>query len=220
MNSAVNKVQDRSVTTVENLYGAPSSLAEQLGEMGIGVPWDKVAQYLKSPEISNAQDLANFLNTYHAHILSTVEFPCILQAWKHTQKGETRELIALDNQLGLEPRNELLARASQLVGRQHLRRLRPLLDHRVVQRYLAAVDSGKATGWHPIVFGMTLAVYSLPPRQGLLRYGEEILYCLADAVVYSRRLPQSAFRKSYDSAVNNLPETIDRSLVMPEFRVI
>lgn len=218
MNSAVNKVQNNAITSVGDLDAF--SLSEQLGGLGITVPWDKVAQYLKSPEISNAQELTEFLNTYHAHILGAVEFPCIMQAWKHTQKGEVRELIALDKELGQEPKNILFARASQLVGCQQLRRLRPLHDHRVVQRYLKAVDSGQATGWHPLVFGMTLAVYSLPPRQGLLRYGEEVLYCLADAVVYSRRLPQTAFRKSYDSAVSNLPATIDRSLVMPEFRVI
>ena len=43
---------------------------------------------------------------------------------------------------------------------------RPLRDQRLVQRYLTAVEQGEAQGWHTLVYGLTLAVYSLPLRQG------------------------------------------------------
>ena len=49
----------------------------------------------------------------------------------------------------------------------------PLRDERVVQRYLAAVESGEAHGWHTLVYGLTLVVYSLPLRQGLLGYAHQ-----------------------------------------------
>jgi len=40
---------------------------------------------------------------------------------------------------------------------------------------LAAVDAGDARGWHTIVYGITLAVYSLPVRQGLILYARQVL---------------------------------------------
>ena len=46
-------------------------------------------------------------------------------------------------------------------------------DQRVVQRYLQAVEGGQANGWHTLVYGLTLAVYSLPLRQGLLGYAHQ-----------------------------------------------
>jgi hypothetical protein len=43
----------------------------------------------------------------------------------------------------------------------------------VVQRYLHAVESDQADGWHTLVYGLTMAVYSLPLRQGLLGYAHQ-----------------------------------------------
>ena len=57
-----------------------------------------------------------------------------------------------------------------MVGLAQLQRLRPLRDDRFVQRYLAAVEEGAATGWHTLVYGITLAVYHLPLRPGLVGY--------------------------------------------------
>lgn len=94
-------------------------------------------------------------------------------------RGELRELIAqdqrLNEQIGLTP----FAAPSRRTGRLQLARLSPLRDDRIVQRYLAAVKSGKAHGWHTIVYGLTLALYSLPLRQGLLHYAQETLTTLA-----------------------------------------
>ena len=45
----------------------------------------------------------------------------------------------------------------------------------MVQRYLAAVESGQAHGWHPVVYGMMLAVFGLPLRQGLVHFAEQVL---------------------------------------------
>ncbi len=66
---------------------------------------------------------------------------------------------------------EQLAESSQKVGRTHLRRMRPLRGERRVQRYWRAVQRGEAHGWHTIVFGLVLAVYGMPLRQGLLSFG-------------------------------------------------
>ena len=36
-----------------------------------------------------------------------------------------------------------------------------------------AVERGEAHGWHTLVDGVTLAIYSLPLRQGLLGYAQQ-----------------------------------------------
>lgn len=71
------------------------------------------------------------------------------------------------------------ASPSRQIGRRQLARLRPLRDERIVRRYLAAVESGRADGWHTVVYGLTLALYSLPLRQGLLHYAQETLATMA-----------------------------------------
>ena len=63
--------------------------------------------------------------------------------------------------------------ASQRVGKTQLKRLRPLRDQRLVQRYLHAVQAGEAQAWHTVVYGLVLSLYSLPLRQGLLSYAQQ-----------------------------------------------
>jgi hypothetical protein len=55
-----------------------------------------------------------------------------------------------------------------------------LRDERLVQRYLSAVEFGQANGWHTVVYGITLAMYSLPLRQGLLHYAQQTLGAFAN----------------------------------------
>jgi urease accessory protein UreF len=84
-----------------------------------------------------------------------------------------RELIALDRDVGQLPAVQAFGNASSWVGRTQLRRLRPLRTERVVQRYLRAVEAGEARAWHTLVFGLVLAVYSLPLRQGLIHFAHQ-----------------------------------------------
>jgi len=82
-------------------------------------------------------------------------------------------LILLDLLLAGEPQLQDFAAPSRRVGQSQLQKLRPLRDQRMVQRYLQAVDGGQANAWHTLVYGLTLAVYSLPLRQGLLGYAHQ-----------------------------------------------
>jgi urease accessory protein UreF len=122
--------------------------------------------------IKTVAGLRSFLRNYHEKILRPVELPAIQRAFFHAGRHEPRELIAFDRQLAGEPALKSFSSASRLIGRRQLQRLRPLRDERIVQRYLAAVDAGEADGWHTLVFGLTLAVYSLPLRQGLVGYAQ------------------------------------------------
>jgi len=145
-------------------------LAAQLGSADGLVTLATLTASFNLPPISDLGSLRQFIRTHHEKVLRPIELPAITRAFEHASRFELRELIAFDQALagcvGLSP----LAEASQRVGRHHLETLRPLRDDRFVRRYLAAVDEGRANAWHTLVYGLTLSVYSLPLRQGLISY--------------------------------------------------
>ncbi len=155
------------------LSGDAQSLVEQLGSVaGLAALGADVAAF-PAGRIDSLPALRDFLWHYQAQILVPLELPAISRASVLTSEGKTRELIALDQSLAGEPALRDFAAASRRAGQSQLRRLRPLRDHRVVQRYLRTVENGEAHGWHTLAYGVTLAVYSLPLRQGLLNYAQQ-----------------------------------------------
>lgn len=120
--------------------------------------------------ISTVADLRAFLISYREDRLFQHELPIILRAYQHGARNETRELIALDKALSSDETIQSLAAASRQVGRSQLSRLRPMQDVRLIQKYLSAVEVREANGWHTIVYGVVLSLFSLPLRQGLVNY--------------------------------------------------
>jgi urease accessory protein UreF len=145
-------------------------LAEQLGSTDGLLTLSSVSELLQVRAVRDLDSLREFLLQYHSQILVPHELPAVRRACEHAVRGEVRELIQFDVQLTSEENLRLFAAASERVGRAQLQKLRPLRDQRIVQRYLHAVENNEARGWHTIVFGLTLAIYSLPLRQGLLGY--------------------------------------------------
>src|SRR5271168_5343890 len=158
----------------ENLLGEFSALLQQLGVRAISSACDPPLAPA-SEHITSLPALQIFLDTYFTQVLLPLELPAIAEACGRVRRGEARELIALDRQLDGETRLAPFASASRKIGALQLQRLKPLRDERTVQRYLSAVESGRAGGWHTLVYGLTLAVYSFPLRQGLLHYARETL---------------------------------------------
>ena len=98
------------------------------------------------------------------------------------------------------------------MGRLQLTRLRPLRDERAVQRYLTAVESGQAHGWHTMVYGVTLAVYSMPLRQGLLYYAQETLSALALAAARSKNFGELELASMLSDLLARVPEAVEAAL--------
>jgi urease accessory protein UreF len=148
-------------------------LLEQLGSADGLFTLGAVAASLRLPKVDSHAALAEFLRAYRRKILLPLEWPAIFRAHHHASRNEARELIALDMTLSREKTHRHFASASRRVGRGQLQRLRPLRDERIVQRYLLAVEQEQAQAWHTLVYGLTLAIYSLPVRQGLLNYAHQ-----------------------------------------------
>jgi urease accessory protein UreF len=187
-------------------------LAEQLGSTDGLVTLGSVSASLRLAPVHNLPSLRRFLRDYQAQILLPLELPAIQRAHGHATRHEVRELVAFDQGLAGEPILQAFASASQRVGQSQLRKLRPLRDQRVVQRYLDAVDSGEASGWHTLVYGLTLAVYSLPLRQGLLGYGHQTTRGFIYSAARMLSLSERQCRDLFDTLCAGLPEAIEALL--------
>jgi len=156
---------------VEEFVGDLAPLAAQIGSAeGLAALSGAVPR--KFHRVKDLASLRCFLLDYHSEVLIPLELPAICRAHGHASRYEIRELIELDRQLARETLLQRFATASQRVGKTQLKRLRPLRDQRLVQRYLHAVQAGEAQAWHTVVYGLVLSLYSLPLRQGLLSYAQ------------------------------------------------
>jgi urease accessory protein UreF len=178
-----------SVAPANAFTGELRGLLEQLGATDENFAFTGVFPELR--EVNTTAALQKFLSDYQKQVLIPVELLAIHRAYNHTLRNECRELVALDKELSSEPRLEKFTTASKRVGNIHLRRFRPMRE-RFVQRYLHAVDTGEANGWHTLVYGMSIAVYSLPLRQGLNFYAEQVLKGFAFTAALTHRLPKEA----------------------------
>jgi urease accessory protein UreF len=194
--------------------GAPLDLMDRIGPTAPLFSFTGPDAVLLPGPITNATGLKTFLCAYATQVLNPVELPLIARACACALRNQARELIELDHTVGTLPGMDVFSEASRIIGRERLQHLRPLKDHRVAQRYLAALDEGRVVGWHPVVYGVFLAIYSVPPRQGLLRYGESLLTELAASACRSAGLPQQQGVKAAASAIASLPKGIENAVAL------
>ncbi len=198
---------------VANLLGDFRTLLRQVGSPGAGLmPQDA----FWAASLATPLALGGFLENYLTGLLQPCELPAIVTACGHAQRGELRELLAQDRHLAERLLPTPFAAASQRIGSHQLAELRPLRDSRIVQRYLAAVESGLAHGWHTLVYGVTLAVFSLPLRQGLLYYAQETLSVLASAAARSKNIGPLELDEILSGPLARLPQAVEAALAAQE----
>ena len=178
--------------------GDAHPLVAQLGTADGLASLHALAGSLTAKPITSLAALREFLRAYHERILLTHELPAIQTAFSHISRNEVRELIAFDQRLASEPMLRIFAKASQRIGREQLQKLRPLRDERMVKRYIIAVEGGQAHGWHTLVYGMTLVLYSLPLRQGLLGYAHQTTRGFIHAAARGLQLKESECRALFE----------------------
>jgi urease accessory protein UreF len=199
-----------SVEEAAEWLGDWHPLAEQLGSTDGLVTLASVSTLLRLRPVRDAKSLRFFLENYHRQILQPLELPAIRAACGHLVRNELRELLAFDRELGAEPLLADFAAPSRRVGQYQLQKLRPLRDQRVVQRYLQAVESGEANGWHTLVYGLTLGIYSLPLRQGLLGYACQTTQGFIYAAAGPLRLSERACSQLLDELCADLPAAVEK----------
>jgi urease accessory protein UreF len=204
----LNRAKTASQEAVE-LLGELHPLMAQLGSADGLVTLSAAASSLRLPRVDSLAALSAFLETYLAQILLPLELPAICRAFHHAHRNEARELIALDRELAGQLLPPELATASRRVGRGQLERLRPLRDERVVQRYLKAAREERACAWHTLVYGLTLALYSLPVRQGLMNYARQTLRGFIQAAARPLRLTKTECQGLLEGLCAGLPRQLE-----------
>lgn len=204
----------------------PQQKIDQAIAFSEAADWRAIEEKLGSPEeatsvsaalfdagvkrIATADELKTFLARFQKETLAAIDLPTILKAYNHATRGEARELIALDQSLNQIFSIEALANASRRVGRAQLRRLAAMKDQRVVQRYWDAVQSNKASAWHTTVFGLALAIYSIPLRQGLHHYAGRTIRGFIESGAARLRLAETAATQLEESLAAETPALIER----------
>ncbi len=191
------------------LLGDWHPLVQQLGSAEGLFALSTASHSLQLSSVDSVQSLICFLEAYQSQILIPFELPAIQRAYRHASRNETRELIAFDQLLAGEPVLKPFANASRRVGQAQLKRLRPLRDHRLLQRYLRAADDGLAHGWHTLVYGLTLSVYSLPVLQGLTSYEKQTLLGFMHAVSRTLKLSENDCRTLLEQLSPSLPNPVE-----------
>ena len=172
---------------------------------------DTIAGALGTARVGTVLELSVLLERYRVTLLEPMELPAVTAAHRHAARGEALELIALDESLaGTHLEWLQLAPASQRFGTDHLKRLQPLRDERVVQRFLAAACKGRTPANHPVVFGLTMAVFSIAPRQGLADYAHSALESVMATAAGKLKLTQADRNDLINRSQSRLPEAIER----------
>lgn len=205
----LHQTQTAAEVAAPELMGDLHPLIEQLGSLEGLVTLATASGSVKIRQIATPADLRQFLRSYHAQVLQPCELPAIQRAFNHASRNEVRELIAFDRELGAQDMLKHFASASRRVGQSQLQRLRPLRDQRVVQRYLAAVENGEATGWHTLVYGLTLAVYSVPLRQGLFGYALQTTRGFIHSAARALKFSETDSRNLLEEVSDSFPAAVD-----------
>jgi urease accessory protein UreF len=184
-------------------------LVEQLGSTGGLAGLGEVTAALRMSPVQDLPSLRGFLHDYQRRILLPIELPAIERAFNHTCRHEVRELIEFDCQMGGEPEVKPFAEASRRIGQCELQKLRPLRDERIVRRYLGAVEQGEANAWHTLVYGLTLAIYSMPLRQGLLGYGFQTTRGFIYSAARPLGLSEADCRALLEELCATMPEAVE-----------
>ncbi|HKQ40412.1 MAG TPA: urease accessory UreF family protein [Verrucomicrobiae bacterium] len=201
-----NRLAELTAPDGSGLLGDVRALLDQLGspEGGIEAPPPALP--------ANFAALKQFLHTYKREVLIKHEWPAIYSAYNHASHNECHELIALDESIARERGAAPFAEASRCIGQFQLKRLAPLRGERVLTRYMAAVDEGRAQGWHTLVYGLTLALYSLPARQGLMHYAQQILRGYLDSAAHSFSISDDDSRSALGELLADLPGELEKIL--------
>ena len=181
------------------------ALAERIGASRATSVW---SSELQLTPISTLEALTAWMAYYRQTILVEQEWPVVLEAWQLTREGKFKDLIRLDKQCDRWMSSMPFHEASRAVGQRQLGRLRALLDQRIILRYLEAIEARRANGWHPVVYGLYLAVFNLPLRQGLVNFGAQTMRGMLRGVCQGPLLTDTQIEDAIEQEVGLLPKSL------------
>ncbi len=173
---------------METFHQDLSMLCHRLGEV---VPGRVMAPSMRFEKVKDTDSFLRFSEQYMRYVLIPIELPAIVTASEFASRNALHDLYLLDKQLGSEPHFKMFEQASLALGRNQLRKLRGMRDVRLLSRYRSSVLEGDAHGWHMLVYGIVLHLFSIPIRQGLAKYQTQVLLGFAQSACQSLQWSQS-----------------------------
>lgn len=173
---------------METFHQDLSMLCHRLGEV---VPGRVMAPSMRFEKVKDTDSFLRFSEQYMRYALIPIELPAIVTASEFASRNALHDLYLLDKQLGSEPHFKMFEQASLALGRNQLRKLRGMRDVRLLSRYRSSVLEGDAHGWHMLVYGIVLHLFSIPIRQGLAKYQTQVLLGFAQSACQSLQWSQS-----------------------------
>lgn len=170
--------------------------------------------------IVSRASLQAFLQSYKVSVLLPFELPVVRQACEHMVRNEMNELLALDRTLSNQAWLKPYEQDSRAAGRLHLERLKPLRDQRGVRRYISAIEAGEGSGWHSLVAGVALGLYSLPLRQGLMDYALHTFWNVVGQAATPAGLTSGEAVALVNELSADLPEHIQTMFPSVELKVV
>ncbi len=177
---------------METFHQDLSILCHRLGEV---VPGRVMAPSIRFEKVNDTDSFLRFSEQYVRYVLIPIELPAIVTASELASRNALHELYLLDKQLGSEPHIKMFEQASLALGRNQLRKLRGMRDVRLLSRYRSSVLEGNAHGWHMLVYGIVLHLFSIPIRQGLAKYQAQVLLGFGQSACQSLQWSQSEWSK-------------------------
>jgi urease accessory protein UreF len=211
----------QTIPAPPKLAGEALGLAERLGTTAGLSEVLSVSATTRLERVHDLASLGRFVADYHQRVLLPVELPAVYQAFLHASRHETRELVALDQRLRGQLPFKDLAEASRRVGWNQLRKLRPLRDERLVRRYIESVEQEQAYAWHTVVYGVMLAIYALPLRQGLVSYAWHTTHGFVQSAARSLWLNEVDAQRLLNEVTASLPTAVKNLLAQePSARML
>lgn len=213
-----------SAANAEEILGEVRALSETLGDPGV-VKMAKGQRVLVPKSITSVLQWRRFVDDDFRPLLTSHEWPLIVRAFDFASHGYVRELVALDQECARLRRSlpahwQSLDEASCRVGRRQMERLRGLRDQRLVQRYLSALESGEACGWHTLAYGVVLALFALPLRQGLAHYARQTTTGFLTGMPLAAKLSALQQSELVDGVLISLQPALQKLLPAPELKVV
>jgi len=120
---------------------------------------------VQSGRVQIADDVESFLRAHLENSAAPTDAVIVLASRKAAVARDLQACVRLDQMIEALKIAAETREASRQMGRQTLRVLRELSRDPFVTSFAAEVESGSASGHHPIVFGMASAALDWPPEE-------------------------------------------------------
>jgi urease accessory protein UreF len=165
-------------------------------------------------EIRDEKSLRSFLAALLANRIARVDLPMVRWAREAAARNDSKGLVELDRILASTLAVGPLREASVRAGQQQLRKLRPIKGHRFLARYIAEVESERACGFQPVVYGVYLFLFSVALREGLMNYAYQTLQGFVGAAARTIRLDEAQRKPLVEDVCAGLPQLVEQSLAV------